>query len=77
MSTGGVRMGGDPITQANQVIVDPFAGFEFGRLELSLYRPQTFLSVLFSDPGLLHDLTCIGPTLRGSSGWLCGVAARS
>ncbi len=46
MSTPGVGI--NSVDQASQGIVDPFAGLDFGRLELSLYRPRTFLSVLFS-----------------------------
>ncbi len=46
MSTPGVTMGPDPLN--SQAVVDPFAGLDFGRLELSLYRPRTFFSVLFS-----------------------------
>ena len=46
MSTPG--MGVTSVEQSSQAIVDPFAGVDFGRLELSLYRPRTFLSVLFS-----------------------------
>lgn len=48
MSTPGLTMDNDPLKQAAQTAVDPFAGLDFGRLELSLYRPRTFLSVLFS-----------------------------
>jgi phosphate transport system permease protein len=46
MSTPGAGI--NSVEQASQGIVDPFAGLDFGRLELSLYRPRTFLSVLFS-----------------------------
>ena len=46
MSTPGVGM--NSVEQASPAIVDPFAGLDFGQLELSLYRPRTFLSVLFS-----------------------------
>ena len=46
MSTPGVTMGPDPLN--SRAVVDPFAGLDFGRLELSLYRPRTFFSVLFS-----------------------------
>lgn len=46
MSTPGIGI--SPVDQTGQAIVDPFAGLDFGRLELSLYRPRTFLSVLFS-----------------------------
>ena len=46
MSTPGI--GVTSVEQSSQAIVDPFAGVDFRRLELSLYRPRTFLSVLFS-----------------------------
>jgi phosphate transport system permease protein len=48
MNTRGIRMGADSVDQVDQAIVDPFAGLDFGLLELSLYRPRTFLSLLFS-----------------------------
>lgn len=47
MSTPSVGVSPNP-AQSGQAVVDPFAGLDFGRLELSLYRPRTFLSVLFS-----------------------------
>ena len=47
MSTPGVGVSPNP-AQAGQAVVDPFAGLDFSRLELSLYRPRTFLSVLLS-----------------------------
>ena len=33
---------------ANEVLEDPFAGVDFGELELSLYRPRTLFSVILS-----------------------------
>ena len=43
---------------------NPFAGVDFGELELSLYRPRTLFSVLLSWARGLHDVSRFDPAVR-------------